>query len=41
MKKKTGYILIAAFILIMLLIAGTLDYQDAKETEVYWKEQTK
>lgn len=46
-KTKTpGYhwveILIAiAFMTLMMLIAGTLDYNDAKETETYWKTQTK
>lgn len=50
MKKNKsdtpGYLLTEiaiAVILILaaLLIAGTLDYQDAKETEIYWKEQIK
>jgi len=44
--KTHGYssaeiIIALAFILLALLIAGTLDYQDAKETAEYRKEQTK
>jgi hypothetical protein len=50
MKKKktdtTGYSLaeiaiVIAFIILMLLLAGTMDYRDAKESAAYWKEQSK
>lgn len=44
--KTTGYslaeILIAlAFFILMLLVAGTIDYKEQKESSDYWKQQTK
>lgn len=41
MRQRTKYLLIAVFFIIALLIAGTSDYNEAKETAEYWKEQTK
>lgn len=41
MKQRTKCILIAVFFIIALLIAGTSDYNEAKETAEYWKEETK
>lgn len=41
MKQRTKYILIAVFFIITLLIAGTWDYNEAKEAAEYWREQTK
>lgn len=45
-SNTTGYTLteiaIATILIIgAILIAGTMDCQEAKETETYWKEQTK
>lgn len=40
MKKRT-YILGAVAIIVALLIAGTLDYQEARDTSTYWTQQTK
>lgn len=40
--KQTKYnIFVLAFFLLALLLAGTADYSEAKETERYSKEQTK
>lgn len=41
MRQRAKYILITVFFIIALLIAGTSDYNEAKETAEYWKEQTK
>lgn len=40
-KKKTYYIVAAVLIVLALILAGTMDYNDAKETAEYWEEQVK
>ncbi|MFR0677616.1 hypothetical protein [Dysgonomonas mossii] len=41
MRQRTKYILIVLFFIIALLITGTSDYNEAKETAEYWRVQTK
>lgn len=41
MKQTTKYWLCLLFFLLALLVAGTADFNEAKETETYQKQQTK
>lgn len=38
--KKIKYTVALVLFLIALIAAGTSDYNEAKETEQYWKQQT-